>query len=128
LTPSPALRDHVGPEVDRRLLVPETHGEGLSTPVLDGPLAPLRSVRAELLTLGFAVGVELCTVDVELPLGKAQSRVIGGKVGEEELEEPRIAEPRRRVGRSIEPRAQRRLARRRDLEDASTSALGLARL
>ena len=122
------LRDDVGPEIDRRALVPQTHRKRLATPVLDRPLAPLGSIRVSLVTLVFAVGGELRLVDRELPLGETKSGLVGRQVGEEELEEPRIAKLRRRIGWSIEPEAERGHPRGRDREDPSSSAVGLARL
>jgi hypothetical protein len=67
-------------------------------------------------------------MDRELLLGQTKPRLGGGHIGEEELEEPKVAQLRGRAGRSIKPRAQDGGAGRRDREDASTSASGLAGL
>jgi hypothetical protein len=59
--------------------------------VLDGPLAPLRSIRAPFVPIGLTVRGELRLVDRELPLGQSTFRIVGRQVREEELKEPRIA-------------------------------------
>ena len=82
------FRDDVGPEIDRRALVPQTHRQGLAAPVLDRPLAPLRSIRAPFVPIGLTVGGELRLVDRELPLGESTFRISGRQVREEELKEP----------------------------------------
>ena len=94
-----SFRDNVGPEVDRRTLVPQTHRQGLAAPVLDRPLAPLGSIRAPFVPIGLTVGGELRLVDRELPLGDSTFRIIGRQVREEELKEPRIAKLCRRTRR-----------------------------
>ena len=109
-------------------LVPQTHRQGLAAPVLDRPLAPLRSIRAPFVPIGLTVGGELRLVDRELPLGESTLRIIGRQVREEELKEPWIAKLRRRTRRSIEPGAQGGRTRWRDRKDPSTSTLGLTRL
>ena len=121
------FRYDVGPEIDRCAFVPQTHRQGLAAPVLDRPLAPLRSIRAPFVPLGLTVGGELRLVDRELPLGESTFRIFGRQVREEELKEPRIAKLRRRTRRSIEPGAQGGCTRWRDRKDASTSTLGLTR-
>ena len=98
-------------------LVPQTHRQGLAAPVLDRPLAPLRSIRAPFVPIGLTVGGELRLVDRELPLGESTFRIIGRQVREEELKEPRIAKLRRRTRRSIEPGAQGGRTRGRDRKD-----------
>ena len=96
------FRDDVGPEIDRSALVSQTHRQGLSSPVLDRPLAPQRSIRAPFVPVGLTVGGELRLVDRESPLGESTFRINGRQVREEELKEPRVAKLRRRTRRFIE--------------------------
>jgi hypothetical protein len=77
------FRDDVVPEIDRPALVPQTHRQCLAAPVLDRPLAPLRSIRAPLIPIGLTVGGELRLVDRESPLGESTFRIIGRQVRKE---------------------------------------------
>ena len=122
------FRDDVVPEIDRPTLVPQTHRQGLAAPVLDRPLAPLRSIRAPFVPIGLTVGGELCLVDRESPLGESTFRIIGRQVREKELKEPGIAKLRWRIRRSIEPGGQGGRTGGRDRKDPSTSTLCLTRL
>lgn len=122
------FRDDVGPESDRLALVSQAHRQGLAAPVLDGPLASLRSFRAPFVPIGLTVGDELRLVDREAPLGESTFRVIGRQVREEELKEPGIAKLCWRTRWSFEPGAQGGRPRGRDRKDPPTSTLGLTRL
>ena len=116
------------PEIYGGAFIQQTHRQRLAPPVLDRPLAPSGSIRMTLETLVLLVGGELRAMDRQLLLGEMQPCLGGGQIGEEELEEPKIAQLRGRAGRPIEPLAQGGDAGRRDREDASTSASVLAGL
>jgi hypothetical protein len=74
------------------------------------------------------VGGKLCAVDRQLLFGEAKARLGGGKVPEEELQQPWIAQLGRLVGRRVKPRLERGLPIGGDREHSTPAALRLALL
>jgi len=96
--------------------------------VLDRALPSIGQPSTTLESLILLVCRQLDLMDRELLLGKAQPRLRGRQIGEEELQESRVAQLGWLMRRPVEPGPQGRFACLRDREHAPAPPTGLANL